>query len=222
MHVKLVSKTVGVSEDFENLDFDTILAYIARVSSNRTDKAEEAEKLIAFMLRHKHWSPFEMGGFCVEIKTSRAISLQIIRHRSFTFQQFSQRYAESTEFEPVNIRRQAIKNRQSSTEDFDPQITGIRLHPAPASELISDHLQDSENLYKALLAADVAKETARMILPETTSTTLYMNGTVRSWIHYIDARTYSGVQKEHREIALEIKKIFMKVLPKTALALGWE
>jgi thymidylate synthase (FAD) len=183
----------------------------ARVSSTRKDKTEDQVKLINYLIRNKHWSPFEMSSMVVEIVTSRAIAQQILRHRSFSFQEFSQRYAEVTEFEPVQLRRQAEKNRQSSTKYIsDPYL----------NQLVAHHIDEAEALYQYLLDRGVAKECARMVLPLTTQTRLYMQGTCRSWIHYLQVRTDPHTQKEHRDIALAIQKIFAQEFPLTARALG--
>lgn len=179
---------------------------------------ETSPNLLSYCIRNKHWSIFEQVELGVEIKTSRAIAQQILRHRSFSFQEFSQRYAEATDFEPVQIRKQAEKNRQSSEEEFDPLIftwewededsAGIK-----ASQAIRAYIQEGEDLYKELLKAGTAKECARMILPLTTQTTIYMKGSVRSWIHYLQIRTDEHTQLEHRQIALEIRKIFQEQFP---------
>jgi thymidylate synthase (FAD) len=181
---------------------------------------ETAPKLIKFLIKHKHWSPFELASMCVEIKTSRAIAAQILRHRSFSFQEFSQRYSVAQELEPLELRQQAEKNRQSSTDVVDPTLTD-NYKNVPASKAISQHLDFGVKLYEELIEAGVAKESARMVLPLTTQTTMYMNGTVRSWVHYINLRTEENTQKEHRDIANEIKNIFINQFPNTSEALGW-
>lgn len=212
---------------------ERFIAYIARVSNPDNQSNPDYAKLIKFLIKNKHFSPFEHASMTVEIKTSRAIAAQILRHRSFTFQEFSQRYSEVTEFEPIEIRKQAIKNRQSSLEVFNPTfLTGFFTY-APedteyknmipqvksAEDLILEHQERTIALYKQLLEAGVAKEVARMVLPLNTQTTIYMTGTIRSWIHYIDLRTKDDVQKEHRDVAMHIKALFDVHLPTVSTAL---
>ena len=221
MNVKLVSLTqpqIGTA----GMSAEDIIAYCARVSnpSNQMN-TKTAPKLIAFLIKHKHWSPFELASMCVEIKTSRAIAAQILRHRSFSFQEFSQRYSEAQELEPLELRQQAEKNRQSSTDVIDPRLTDDYKN-VPASLAISQHLNQGIKLYNELIEAGVAKESARMVLPLTTETTLYMNGTVRSWVHYIDLRTEENTQKEHRDIANGVKDIFIEQFPNVSEALEWK
>ncbi len=220
MNVKLVSLTqpqIGSS----GMSAEDIIAYCARVSnpSNQMN-TKTAPKLIGFLIKHKHWSPFELASMCVEIKTSRAIAAQILRHRSFSFQEFSQRYSEAQKLEPLELRQQAEKNRQSSTDVIDPTLTDDYKN-VPASLAISQHLNQGIKLYNELIEAGVAKESARMVLPLTTETTLYMNGTVRSWVHYIDLRTEENTQKEHRDIANAVKDIFIEQFPNVSKALNW-
>lgn len=227
MTVKLIS-TTRYSFSIEKLlriSPEELIVYVARVS-NPTNQlnTETSDKLISYMIKNKHWSPFEMVDMTVEIVTSRAIAQQILRHRSFSFQEFSQRYAIATEFEDVQLRRQADKNRQSSSEEFDPQIkidAGNDLVTDAASMAIQDHISYSEHLYKALLEAGVAKECARFVLPLTTQTIIYMKGSVRSWIHYLQTRLDEHTQLEHREIAIEILDIFKQQFPVIAKALQW-
>lgn len=207
---------------------------IARVSSSREDKDEAPEGLINYLIKNKHWSPFEHSSMTIEIKTSKAIGIQLLRHRSFTFQEFSQRYAKVTEIEPIEIRRQADKNRQSSEEVFDPRLpdgyynapnhSGLSSHPlmSNASILIEEYIDEGQKLYNALIDADVAKECARMILPMATSTTIYMTGTIRSWIHFLEIRDDAHAQKEVQLIAKEIKKIFIEQLPLVSSARGYK
>lgn len=201
---------------------------IARVSSTRKDKKEKPEGLLTYLINNKHWSPFEMANMCVEIVTSRAIGRQILRHRSFSFQEFSQRYSEATEFEEISIRKQATKNRQSSLEEFDPFITGVyptskgsSVSTELSSERIKQHIINSKDLYDDLIKVGVAKEQARMILPETTQTRFYMNGTLRSWIHFLEVRDDEHAQFEVQQIAREIKKIIKKELPVISKALKY-
>tara|TARA_R100000995_G_C3473452_1_gene119570 strand:- start:583 stop:1218 length:636 start_codon:yes stop_codon:yes gene_type:complete len=209
MNVSLVSTTQPFISDIKNSE--EIVAYCARVS-NPTNQlnTETSPKLLKFLIKHKHWSPFEMVDMTMEIKTSRAIAAQILRHRSFSFQEFSQRYSEIQDLEDLQIRKQAKKNRQSSLEPFEDAllITRIREHTARAV-----------SLYKSLIKAGAAKESARMILPLNTQTTMYMKGSIRSWIHYIELRTEENTQQEHRDIAEECKKIFKDNFPTISKAL---
>ncbi len=220
MNVQLISITECKIPEIPSVD--ELIAFCARVSSpqNQTN-FETAPKLIAYLIKHKHWSPFEMAGMCVEITTSRAIAQQILRHRSFSFQEFSQRYATATAFEPIELRRQGTKNRQGGEEVIDPGIINPNGTDCIASDAIDRHLIASKYLYDNLIEAGVAKECARFVLPLTTQTTLYMNGTVRSWIHYLEQRLDNHAQKEHRLIAEEIQGIFKEQYPKTSQALGW-
>ncbi len=222
MNVKLVSLTKSMVEEKE-LSPEELIVYIARVSNPANQlNSETSDKLIAYLIKNKHWSPFEMVDMCVEIITSRGIAQQILRHRSFSFQEFSQRYAEVTEMEPVQLRKAGTTNRQSSTEVFDPKIiidSGMEEVTDTASMAIQDHLQYSENLYKALLSAGVAKECARFVLPITTQTKIYMKGSIRSWVHYLQIRCDEHTQLEHRQIALAILDVFKTNFPNISKAL---
>ena len=197
------SKVVAVLQplitlaDFSKLSPEEFIVYAARVS-NPTNQLnlETAPKLLQYCMRNGHWSVFEQSSMTVEIKTSRAISAQIIRHRSFCFQEFSQRYARATEFEDIELRSQDSKNRQAS---------GNVINEDRLNEKVNDLVLRAENLYHNLIAEGVSRETARMILPLCTQTTLYMTGNVRSWIHYFEQRCASGTQKEHRLLACEIR-----------------
>jgi thymidylate synthase (FAD) len=222
MNVKIVSITQSLVEAI-TMTAEELIVYTARVSnpSNQMN-TESSERLINYLVQNKHWSPFEMAHLCVEVKTSRAIAAQILRHWSLAVQEFSQRYAEVTEMEPVQIRRQAASNRQSSTEEFDPIIsypTVQGMTDMPASEAIESHLFTSQELYRNLLAADVAKECARMILPLTTQTTMYLNGDIRTWIFYLLIRTDAHAQLEHRQVATAILDIFRQQFPTISKAL---
>ena len=210
MNVSLVSTT----QPFSDLDSaEDIIAYCARVSNPENQKnTETAPKLLKFLIKYGHWSPFEMVDMTVEIKTSRAIAAQILRHRSFSFQEFSQRYSEIEALEELELRKQAAKNRQSSSELYKGSLVLAD---------VREHLGRGISLYKTLIKEGVAKECARMILPLTTQTTMYMKGSVRSWIHYINLRTEQNTQKEHREIAEECKNIFKQNFPITSEAL-WD
>jgi thymidylate synthase (FAD) len=212
MSVKLISVTKPCVEGL--LNAEDLISYCARVSnpSNQLN-TETGPKLLKYLIDHKHWSPFEMVNVAVEITTSRAIAAQILRHRSFSFQEFSQRYSAATNIHSFDIRKQAEKNRQSSTEILDLNEEEINS--------IKEYLQDGLRLYNNLLNKGAAKECARMILPLSTESTLYMNGSVRSWIHYIDLRTNPDTQLEHRLIAEQIKKIFVEHFPNISKALQW-
>lgn len=222
MKVKFVETTPNAEQ---------LIVEIARVSSSRKDKTEEPHRLINYLIRNKHWSPFEHGHLTVEIETSRGIAAQLLRHRSFTFQEFSQRYQDVNKisddgiFEPIELRQQAVTNRQSSTDVFNPQIqvpTPLSMHPEvykDANRVVDDYLKLSNDLYNTLIEAGVAKECARFILPLTTKTKIYMTGTVRSWIHFIQLRDDGHAQKEAQLIAKEIKKIFADQFPEVYKAL---
>ena len=203
-------------------DIENIIVEIARVSSSRKDKTEKPEGLINYLIKNSHWSPFECGYITFEIETSKAIGIQLLRHRSFTFQEFSQRYQEVDKisdegmFEPIELRKQATNNRQSSEEVFDPIVEGNK-----ASSLIEEHLKVSEELYRALLDSGVAREQARMILPMCTKTRIYMTGSVRSWIHFLSIRDDGHAQKEIQLIAKDIKSQFVDNLPTVSRALSW-
>ena len=199
---------------------ERLIAYLARVSNPKNqDNETTAPKLIRYLIKHKHWSPFEMADMCLEITTTRGIAAQILRHRSFTFQEFSQRYAsvdQLSESIPVpELRRQDTKNRQNSTGDLDPEVVS---HYAT---LAGEHFDQAQSLYERMLDAGVAKECARFVLPIATPTRIYMHGSLRSWIHYIDLRSSNGTQAEHRDIALDCKRIFTEQFPDIAAAC-WE
>ena len=194
-------------------DAEVNIVEIARVSSTRKDKSEKLEGLINYLIKNKHWSPFEHSYMTVEIITSKAIGIQLLRHRSFTFQEFSQRYAVVEKMEPVELRLQADKNRQSSTDVLDENEMEYGL--------LNITIKRSLDAYKMLLNAGIARECARFILPMCTQTTLYMTGSIRSWIHLIQLRDDSHAQKEAQLIAKEIKQIFNKQFPIIAKALDW-
>lgn len=198
---------------------ENYITYCARVSNPANQDNEKIAHLLQYCVNHQHWSVFETANACFEIETSRVISAQILRHRSFSFQEFSQRYADPTElgFESIELRRQAEKNRQSSLDPIDPLIRGQIL----ASKLVENALEDSRRKYKSLINAGISRETARMILPGATTTRMYMNGTIRSWIHYLDLRCAADTQKEHRQIALQIRNTLAVQLPVISQALGW-
>ena len=205
MKVKLISHSKGMGGN--NLLED--IAYIARVSnpSNQNNTAT-SEKLVRYLMKHKHWSPFEMVSVCMEIETTRDISKQILRHRSFSFQEFSQRYAEALEMETSEVRLQDDKNRQNSlpTEDRELQRWW--------DEMQRSLIAQAKGVYGAALNNGIAKEVARKILPEgLTNSRMYMNGTLRSWMHYVDIRCDEATQKEHREVADQCKAILTDLFP---------
>ncbi len=189
-------------------DAESLIAYMARVSNPANQDNPESERLIRYLIKHKHWSPFEMVNMCVQIETTRSVAAQILRHRSFSFQEFSQRYAQVAEpaFLPA-LRRQDTKNRQNSIDNLDP-VTVDEFNIK-----INSLFELSESLYNEMLAAGVAKECARDILPLSTPTKLYMNGTLRSWLHYTDLRCANGTQYEHRLIANQVKGIIEQEFP---------
>lgn len=190
-------------------DIENTVAYCARVSnpSNQTN-TETAPKLLKYLMKNKHWSPFEMANVCMEIETTRDIARQILRHRSFSFQEFSQRYAEATEFDIRECRMQDTKNRQNSLVTEDQYLK----HWWNAAQL---RVQDeAELMYKQALSKGIAKEQARALLPEgLTMSRMYMNGTLRSWLHYVEIRCDEATQKEHREVADQCKNILMELCP---------
>ena len=198
---------------------------VARVSSSRKNKKDKPEGLLRYLVQHKHWSPLEHGHATFEIETSKAIGIQLIRHRSFSFQEFSQRYQDVNRlgdiFEPIELREQCEDNRQSSTEVIDPQIN-VEGGTLPASELINNFLNHSDKLYSQLLEAGVAREQARMVLPLATTTKIHMTGSIRSWIHFLELRDDGHAQKEIQLIAKEIKHIFIQEFPVISKALGYE
>lgn len=207
MNVKLISITP---------DAESMMGYIARVSNPANQDNPDVAGLLGYCIKHNHWSVFEQAHMTIEIETTRAISAQILRHRSFTFQEFSQRYAEVTELPAVfDLRSQDTKNRQNSVDNIPNDIK------ADLQAKIHTHLVDTQRLYEELLAQGVAKECARMVMPMCSPTKIYMTGTIRSWITYINLRSANGTQKEHMDIAEECKKIFKEQLPTLAIALNW-
>ena len=195
-------------------DAEKTIAYMARVSSPNQDNPE-IDKLLSYLIKHNHWSPMEMATMCVEITTTRAISAQIIRHRSFSFQEFSMRYSPVQNVIIGEARRQDEKNRQCSIDDLDESTKEWwRI-------VQEDHFHCASTFYNQAIKKGIAKEVARNILPMASETKLYMSGSIRSFIHYIQVRTEIGTQKEHRDIALSIKDIFIEQLPVISKALGW-
>ena len=201
-------------------DGEDAVAFCARVSNPENQISQEtAPRLLKYLIKHKHWSPFEMANVCMEIETTRDIARQILRHRSFSFQEFSQRYADVKELTNIalpELRRQDIKNRQNSTDDLEPEVV------EDLNNKISVLFEQSNDLYNELLEKGVAKECARFILPIATPSRLYMTGTIRSWMHYIDLRSANGTQKEHMDIALECKSILERELPNVCKAMWGE
>jgi len=194
---------------------ENLIAYMARVSNpSNQDNPDTANKLLKYLVRNKHWSPFEMVNVCMEITTTRDIARQILRHRSFSFQEFSQRYAEASDFELNEVRRQDHVNRQNSI-DVNPAISDEDRQLAYWWEGVqSKVLNDVGFLYKSALDKGIAKEVARKLLPEgMTVSKMYMNGTLRSWIHYVELRTDAATQKEHRQVALQCKDVLVQSYP---------
>ena len=211
MNVKLISVTP---------DAESTMAYVARVSNPNNQENPNYAKLLGYCIKHNHWSVFEQAFMTLEIETTRGLAAQCLRHRSFTYQEFSQRYADSsllTEEIPLpDLRRQDTKNRQNSIDDIDPFVR------QEFQIKMKKHFEEGMKLYKEMLDASIAKECARFVLPLATPTRLYMSGSFRSWIHYITLRSANGTQKEHMDIALECQKIFAEQFPTCAEALGWK
>ena len=215
MQVRLISVTNPLIEvDNQTLTPEGLIAYCARVSSPHQETPDYG-KLLAYCIAHKHWSVFEMVDMTVEIVTSRAISPQILRHRSFCFQEFSMRYAKVQAIEKYQPRRQDSKNRQNSLNDLDEKTI------AWFDEAQESMAKLAMEKYENALEKGIAKECARVLLPLGTQTKLYMKGSVRSWIHYLEVRTDKSTQKEHRDIAEGVMKIFTVQFPVTSGALGW-
>lgn len=204
------AKLVWVTPDAEQL-----IGKIARVSNPANEDNPNVEKLIRYLIKHKHWSPFEMASMCVEIKTTRAIAPQILRHRSFSFQEFSQRYAVATEINVPDLRRQDVKNRQNSIDDLPEEKVEF------LQQQIDNHYRSAMDIYNSMLDSGVAKECARSVLPLSTATRLYMSGTIRSWLHYVDLRADNGTQLEHMQIARSIGDILADQVPTVARAM-WD
>ena len=210
MTVKLVSVTP---------DAEKTMAYVARVSNPKNQDNEKFAGLLRYCIQHGHWSVFEQAHMTVEINTTRGLAAQILRHRSFTYQEFSQRYADSSllgETIPLPaLRRQDEKNRQNSIDDIDP------LTQQDFEIKMQRHFKSGMKLYKEMLDAGIAKECARFVLPLATPTRLYMTGSVRSWVHYIDLRSAHGTQKEHMDVVEGVRSIFCEQFPTVAEALDW-
>jgi thymidylate synthase (FAD) len=198
-----------------------VISYIARVSNpNNQLNFDTSAGLLRYCIKHEHWSIFEQAYMTLEINTTRGIAAQILRHRSFTFQEFSQRYADtnllSDNPDIPDLRRQDTKNRQNSIDDFGDQMK------FEMQSEIHEYFSQGQDLYNKLLQKGVAKECARFILPLATPTRIYMTGSCRSWIHYINLRSSNGTQKEHMDIALECKKVFVEQFPSISEALEWK
>ena len=209
-YVKLISITPYAEK---------LMAYCARVSNPSGQNNDNIAKLLKYCIMHEHWSIFEQAFMTVEINTTRGIAAQILRHRSFTFQEFSQRYADTTllsEGIPLfELRRQDNKNRQNSIDDISDEIK------VKWNTQIREHFAKSKAIYDGMIADGIAKECARFVLPLAVPTRLYMSGTIRSWIHYINLRSSHGTQKEHMDIANNVKNIFIQQLPVVSQSLEW-
>ena len=210
MDVKLVSVTP---------DAEKTMGYVARVSNPNNQENPKVSGLLKYCVNHQHWSVFEQAFMTLEIETTRGLAAQILRHRSFTYQEFSQRYADSSllaeEIPLPELPRQDTKNRQNSIDDIDPytrQEFQIKMR---------NHFAEGMKLYKEMLSANIAKECSRFVLPLATPTRIYMSGSCRSWIHYIQLRSANGTQKEHMDIAEECKKIFVEQFPTVSESLEW-
>ena len=210
MTVKLVSITP---------DAEATMGYVARVSNPANQENPNVAGLLKYCIKHNHWSVFEQSFMTLEIETTRAIAAQILRHRSFTYQEFSQRYADSSllaETIPLpELRRQDTKNRQNSIDDIDPFVR------QEFQIKMQRHFAEGMKLYQEMLNASIAKECARNVLPLCTPTRIYMSGSCRSWIHYINLRSANGTQKEHMDIALACREVFKEQFPVVAEALEW-
>ena len=210
----MIVKFVSITPDAEKT-----MAYIARVSNPKNQDNENFSGLLRYCIKHQHWSVFEQSSMTLEIETTRGIAAQILRHRSFTYQEFSQRYADSNllgEIELPELRRQDDKNRQNSIDDLEPEM--VEKFNRQMNTLFSSAF----GLYNQMLQAGVAKECARFVLPLATPTKLYMTGSCRSWVHYISLRSAHGTQKEHMDIANACKKIFIEQFPAVSEALEWD
>ena len=211
MSVKLVSITHPNIDGLKTAE--ELISYCARVSnpSNQMNM-DSSPKLLSYLIKHKHWSPFEMVDMTVSIVTRRSLAAQILRHRSFSFQEFSQRYSTATDVQQIELRKQGKTNRQSSEEI---------ILDSTLSKMVDNHLEKSKELYQYLIDEGVSRETARDVLPLATETTMYMKGSIRSWIHYLDLRCADDTQLEHRIIANNIKEIFIINFPNISEALKW-
>lgn len=210
-NVKLISVTP---------DAEKHIAYCARVSNPKNQKNDSFAGLLRYCIKHQHWSIFEQAFMTLELNTTRGIAAQVLRHRSFTYQEFSQRYADVNWLDagiPIpELRRQDEKNRQNSIDDIDPKQSKF------LNNRISQYFAEGMDLYNELLREGIAKECARFVLPLAVPTRLYMTGSVRSWVHYIDLRSANGTQKEHMDIALDAKRVFKEQFPAISEALDWQ
>ena len=210
MSVKLISVTP---------DAEQMMAYVARVSNPNNQENPNYAKLLGYCIKHNHWSVFEQAFMTLELETTRGVAAQVLRHRSFTYQEFSQRYADSSmladQIPMFDLRRQDTKNRQNSIDDNDPFVK------QEFEIKIRRHFDEAMVLYQSMLDAGVAKECSRFVLPLATPTRIYMSGSCRSWIHYINLRTANGTQKEHMDLAEGCKKVFIEQFPTCAEALEW-
>ena len=218
--VKLIALTQGAGE-LLGKTAQEVISYVARVSNpNNQLNFDTAAGLLRYCIKHEHWSIFEQASMTLEINTTRGLAAQILRHRSFTYQEFSQRYADSSllaqDIPLPELRRQDTKNRQNSIDDLDP-FTMQRYEI-----LTQKHFREAMDLYREMVDEGIAKECARFVLPLSTPTRIYMTGSVRSWIHYINLRSANGTQKEHMEIAEGCRCVFICQFPEVAEALGWE
>ena len=194
------------------------MGYVARVSNPKNQENPDVAGLLKYCIKHQHWSVFEQAHMTLEIETTRGIAAQVLRHRSFTFQEFSQRYANTNLLGQIpvpDLRRQDLKNRQNSIDDIPEKQTSF------LQKEIAAYFAEGIDLYNELIREGVAKECARMVLPLATPTRIYMTGSVRSWIHYIELRSAHGTQKEHMDIALDVKRVFKEQFPVCSKALGW-
>ena len=209
MSVKLISVTP---------DAEKMMAYVARVSNPNNQENPNYAKLLGYCIKHNHWSVFEQAFMTLELETTRGVA-QVLRHRSFTYQEFSQRYADSSmladQVPMFDLRRQDTKNRQNSIDDIDPFVK------QEFEIKIRRHFDEAMVLYQSMLDSGIAKECARFVLPLATPTRIYMSGSCRSWIHYINLRTANGTQKEHMDLAEGCKKVFIEQFPTCAEALEW-
>ena len=210
MSVKLISVTP---------DAEKMMAYVARVSNPNNQENPNYAKLLSYCIKHNHWSVFEQAFMTLELETTRGVAAQVLRHRSFTYQEFSQRYADSSmladQIPMFDLRRQDTKNRQNSIDDIDPFVK------QEFEIKIRRHFDEAMVLYQSMLDCGIAKECSRFVLPLATPTRIYMSGSCRSWIHYINLRTANGTQKEHMDLAEGCKKVFIEQFPTCAEALEW-
>ena len=207
-------KLVSVTPDAEKT-----MGYVARVSNPDNQDNPKVAGLLSYCIKHGHWSVFEQAHMTLEINTTRGLAAQILRHRSFTYQEFSQRYQDVSHIRediPLpELRRQDDKNRQNSIDDVDPAVV------KRFDKEMRDHFNRSIDLYKSMLHAGIAKECARFVLPLATPTRLYMTGSVRSWIHYINLRSANGTQKEHMDLVENVRTVFKQQFPLVSQALDW-